>query len=524
MADLSDSTDTDHNCADETELLAAATRPNFFYLLEDEDSYAQEEEREENEDEQPAVIPAVQSLHKVSLKKKKKSKSKKEKIKPITEYKNEEKDSLDILVETLDTMKLPGSDFSADKNLLKIEKKFLNYESEQRKLFGSSIVKKFANQNNRDPRVQALDRKTKGYFLCQPVSLLWLRLSSTDLSMTIYYTSQDYTKSSFKFTHGPPYIQSQYDFFDATRSHDPSFYNSILQVMPLHVDSLLSFSDFFVYQGKFAEATEFVGRAIFSLEKSFHASFRPLDHGLDYNYYENRSLFLALFKYIDLIGRKGCWKCAFEYCKLLLNLSQGPYDDKDPMGCLFMIDFYAMKAADYNFLLSETYRSLCKLPDDNFLLPNFYYSHALATWHTSGPSEASLLLYEAFLAYPLIMKLLVEDKKVVMLTEEEEQAYLAYFSPIDTSSNSTINLIQKIYVQRAFHLWKEPRILNWLRDSMISFLLQATNPSSPSELSSLSHLNVYRHLLLSSICHFHHPSAISNIFFRFFRCEINCTA
>lgn len=52
-------------------------------------------------------------------------------------------------------------------------------------------------------------------------------------------------------------------------------------------------------------------------------------------------------KYIDILGRKGCSRTSLEYCKLLLSIC--PYND--PYGALLRIDFYALRAHEYDLYL-----------------------------------------------------------------------------------------------------------------------------------------------------------------------------
>jgi len=56
----------------------------------------------------------------------------------------------------------------------------------------------------------------------------------------------------------------------------------------------------------------------------------------------------CLVKYIDVLGRKGCSRTALEYCKLLLGLNP----KQDTHGVLLRIDYYAIRAKEYNFLLN----------------------------------------------------------------------------------------------------------------------------------------------------------------------------
>lgn len=61
-----------------------------------------------------------------------------------------------------------------------------------------------------------------------------------------------------------------------------------------------------------------------------------------------RSFFIALFRHILNVGQKGCYRTALELCKLLLNLSP----DDDPLAVSLMIDFYALRAQEYSWLVA----------------------------------------------------------------------------------------------------------------------------------------------------------------------------
>ena len=55
----------------------------------------------------------------------------------------------------------------------------------------------------------------------------------------------------------------------------------------------------------------------------------------------------CLVKYIDVLGRKGWCRTALEFCKLLLGL--GPQNDSH--GVLLRIDYYAIRAKEYEYIL-----------------------------------------------------------------------------------------------------------------------------------------------------------------------------
>lgn len=60
-----------------------------------------------------------------------------------------------------------------------------------------------------------------------------------------------------------------------------------------------------------------------------------------------RSLFIAVFKHLTFVGARACYRTAMEFCKLLLSLDP----ENDPLGVILAIDFYALRAQKYDWLI-----------------------------------------------------------------------------------------------------------------------------------------------------------------------------
>jgi len=91
-------------------------------------------------------------------------------------------------------------------------------------------------------------------------------------------------------------------------------------------------------------AAEFVERALFGFERAFHSVF-SVNTGLcrlAYTRTENRAFFLAIFRHLQFLGRRGCWRTALEFSKLLISLDPG----SDPLCAMLLIDFYALRARE----------------------------------------------------------------------------------------------------------------------------------------------------------------------------------
>ena len=88
------------------------------------------------------------------------------------------------------------------------------------------------------------------------------------------------------------------------------------------------------------------------------------------------SFFMSLFKFIDILGKEGCFRTALEYNKFLLKINVN-----DPTACLLSIDFNAISSKQYSYLLdfAKNYSHyLGSKTESLYLLPNFCYSVALA--------------------------------------------------------------------------------------------------------------------------------------------------
>ena len=87
---------------------------------------------------------------------------------------------------------------------------------------------------------------------------------------------------------------------------------------------------------------------------------------------------MTLVKFIDILGKKACYKAALEYNKFLVKLN--PL--MDPVGGLLILDYNAISARNYDFLINFV-EKFCKevYGTEKFsilFLPNFLYSCSLA--------------------------------------------------------------------------------------------------------------------------------------------------
>jgi hypothetical protein len=150
---------------------------------------------------------------------------------------------------------------------------------------------------------------------------------------------------------------------------------------------------------------------------------------LDYNRVENRGLFIVLFKHLLFVGGKACYRTALELCKLLLGLDI----NNDPLGVILMIDYYAIRSNQFEYLIDfyETFNSSKHLN----LLPNMIFSVALANYYLYRKNnddayleKANKLLEEALTKFPMVLLELLDKCNVIPDKEVEAHPFFAKVS------------------------------------------------------------------------------------------------
>ncbi|KAF9909931.1 Transcription factor 25 [Linnemannia zychae] len=340
-------------------------------------------------------------------------------------------------------------------HLLAVDTRFLDADAEMKKMFGARVV----NSEIKDRRYTKVAKKA---LLAQPRGT-WPVRKASGLSMDIVDQDEKEKTTTFKVVHSEYYQRTQLKFLAAVASYDPNNLVMLLRESPFHIDSLLQLSEVSKHNGDNGLAGEFIEQALFAFEKSFHSLFNIATGGvrLSFQEVENRSFFLALHRHIQFLGRRGCWRTAFEFNKLLLSL-----DPKhDELGSLLSIDFFALKAQEYVYL-QKLYE---RLKEEHGLsqLPNFAYSMALAQFHlevsqSKSHDESSKLLQRAILLFPSAVPLLAEQGS---FSVDSEMSGEAAFYPA-TDLPKILDLYIHLFVSRNFALWKEPEVISWLKTNV----------------------------------------------------------
>uniref|UniRef100_A0A3P8NVR5 Transcription factor 25 (basic helix-loop-helix) n=1 Tax=Astatotilapia calliptera TaxID=8154 RepID=A0A3P8NVR5_ASTCA len=405
-------------------------------------------------------------------------------------------DNIDLLLENLEqsnglSLQNDDSGVSDRRPVLHVEHRNLNSETELKRYFGARAV--LGDQRPRQ-RNRQFHRST---WMTSPKDS-WPRFSRPGISMTLLETKDGV--HYFTFEHSREYQQVQFKFLDAVESMDPNNIVALLQLNPYHIDSLLQLSDVCRIQEDQEMARDLIERALYSFECAFHPLF-SLTSGtsrLDYLRPENRAFYLALYKHMMFLEKRGCPRTALEYCKLILSLDP----DSDPLCMLLLIDFLALRSREYQSVLQlyqdwEEHRNLSQLP-------NFAFSTALCHFHLSqqenmDPEESHKQRHKADQLLQIALIMFPPDAAVTSHS---------FFGP-----NSQIRQLPALaeltglYVGRTCTLWREAAVMLWLEETVKEVLrrVDAKDPvvedcqNKRKQRYQSAPRNIHRHVLLSEI-------------------------
>ncbi|CAO3593621.1 unnamed protein product [Absidia cylindrospora] len=352
----------------------------------------------------------------------------------------------------------------ASRQLLCVNYRYLDSDAEMKRMFGSRVVNREARPSGR------LLKKTR---LATP-KVDWPSYQKQGLTMESLDES-----TCFAFKHQDIYQDIQLDYLNVITQHDPNGLVMLTHQHPYHVDSLLQLSEIAKQQGDWTVAGDCIDRALYASERGFHPHFN-LGSGnarLPYQRSENRSFFIAMVRHIQFLTRRGCWRTAFEFNKLLFSLS--PF--ADPTGALLSMDYYALSAREYRYVLSfgQTWQPDGEMyPKDLLNLPNFAFSTAYAKFkchqhqtttldtaehadmEEDNDADGSNMLRNAMAKFPGLVPQLLE---ALGESDATINQHLSFFA--STSTDNHLSLLLALYIHRTHELWKEPEVLSWFKSN-----------------------------------------------------------
>jgi len=219
---------------------------------------------------------------------------------------------------------------------------------------------------------------------------------------------------------------------------------------------------------------------------------------LPYKEETNRSFFVAFLRYIQHLSRRGCSRTALEYCKLVLKL-----DFKDPLRILLIIDLFAIRSSQYQYLLNlfNDKNHLIVYPDSEttvnlHMLPNFLYSCSLAKFHLSQSKEmktndADQLLQQAIIMFPELLAPLFAKLNEHLIYDDIDNGTVD-MAPHDFLNRPSpllpISQLLSLYVDHSHSLWKETNVLLWLKRN-INQVLKRVDATDPAIVSNAKKVN-----------------------------------
>ncbi|MED6149946.1 hypothetical protein PIB30_067475 [Stylosanthes scabra] len=513
---------------------------NPFDLLNDDQDSDPAEEQDQGDDLISTNETVVRydnkeesSLKKDTTSKSKKKKKKKNKDSSVANKGGDEKE-LDLILENLSldvnssseqnvSMKAKALN-AKDKNksgkqnaisVLQVDPKYLNAENELKRIFGSKVVKSFesssSSSNNQASSSRQIRGVRRGHYNLRKTVLVtpaghWPRWDGS-FSMELLETKNRY--NYFKYVHSSSYSQAQGAFEASKAINDLNALASVLLYHPYHLDSLLTMAEYFKVVGEQQMSADAIAKCLYALECAWHPMFTPLQGNcqLKFGQDTNKPMFTALFTHMKNLDRRGCHRSALEVCKLLLSL-----DSDDPMGAIFCIDYFALRAEEYAWLekFSEEYKS------DNsiWLFPNISFSLAICRFYLereaasndasvdSEKSSSSDLMKQALMLHPSVIKKLV-DKVPLKDRIWTDILKHAFFRSDHTGIQSQDHLIN-IYVERNYLIWKLPDLQKLLSDAALQVVKTVENNQTEvkdwacvRKEAFSSEKNEYGHLLVS---------------------------
>jgi hypothetical protein len=527
--------------SDEEEDDAPSKAFNPFDLLTDEDGAtpsdaSEEEEEEEEEEPEEAPRPTPPS---------KKTKAKKKA--PAAAVAEEKEEDIDAILQELDIT--PSSSIAqADPSSSQIDAAFrslfavtpanLRAEEELKRMFGSMGMRggtreaedpaaAFAGASRRVRRLAARGLLTRiqqrggstGGGSLRPGVLItprdtWPRPDGSVSMQAGVPDSQGHPTFTLVFNDTYRAQQSLYEEVQAT--HDPNAVAAMLRSHPFHLDALLTMADVYRSMAEHTYADEMIERCVYVLEMAWPPGFfSAAGHGTARVAYNeaNEPLFIALFRYIQTMGRRGLHRTALEVCKLVLQL-----DESDPMGVLQTIDYFAVRSGQYEYL-QQLLEGQGTDGDSGSvaLFPNMVFSLALSKWYQenkqSDKSASENLLVKAILLHPLVVVRLqakLAEQGVGKDSKWADALNHPLYKHSSDGRNAGLSHLINIFVERQAALWKAGPVQDWLfgavrkacasnTDDLPNGVFAATweairqQAFPPSEDNTYSHLRLFEY-------------------------------
>ncbi|KAI0301899.1 transcriptional repressor TCF25-domain-containing protein [Multifurca ochricompacta] len=418
--------------------------------------------------------------------------------------------------------------------LLSVSLSHLNPDVEMRRFFGAKVVSASKNEPGssskarRQPTTQRsnLTRPRSNWSPAKLREGLTLRFL-TDDEITTKAALSPWSNNEKYWTaeYSKRYKGATHAFMQTVHSGDPEGFYAILRNVPWHADTLLQLAELYSHREEHGQAADFIERSLFTYERAFVGAFTFTNgmNRLDFDRVENRPFFLALHKQVIDLQRRGIYRTAFEFARLLLSLD--PWSD--PHGAYLHLDYLAIKSGMHSWLLSlsELFapvvsKSLghspeleeCRSSETTICaLPGWAYARALALRADGDRAPQSTeSLRQAVLNFPSIVPLLADKAEIELSAEVRSHPAFRIYTRHDSglAEESLLNLLSNIYVQRSHSLWKDPTRSTWFAETVTELVQTGQLPPKATATPGFSRLrnllrrsedfdiSIYRHVVV----------------------------
>ncbi|KAF8623167.1 hypothetical protein AX17_007523 [Amanita inopinata Kibby_2008] len=438
---------------------------------------------------------------------------------------------------------MSSADSQSFSKLLSVSLAHLDSEAELRRFFGAKVIqanKTSSGSGDASAGAGGRRRQQGGGLrsnLTKPKPTWWAARQREGLSIRAYGQEEVREKMErlgleevgeekwWTVEYSKKYKSMTRAFMRTVMSGDPQGFWNLLGKLPWHADTLLQVAEIYRHREEWAQAVDFIDRALYTYERSFIGAFNFTSgqNRLDFDRVENRPFFLAIHRQITDLHRRGCVRTAFEFARLLYSLD--PWTD--PHGALFHLDLLALKAPGMGQWLLDVYdvfasrrRYRGKGKDggdarmDPSVLPGWAYSRALAMWMAEDAKKdtdhkaSSDALKEAVMSFPAVVLLLAGkiDAEVPNSIRTHKDFDIKMDGSYLSLADSMFHMLSHLYAQHASGVWKEPAHTTWFSSVLasLSSTLPSTLPITPQradfvhlyERSPNLRYSAYRHVLV----------------------------
>nr|XP_034839578.1 transcription factor 25 [Maniola hyperantus] len=336
-------------------------------------------------------------------------------------------------------------------SIFSVRKMHLNVSNELNRLFGPDD----ADGNRKKPKQQSKD------IVRNPITpLKTYPFKNMGLSMAVVTTRDDITY--FVYNHNTEYQRRHRELIaHIEQGNDPQGVPILQSFANMHVEGMLELFRLYCRAEEYSNANSLLENLIGYLQFTAHPLFNitNVSTRLEYTYVENRAFHIAILLYSYLLSNKACHRTALELAKMLMNL-----DPSDPLGVIFIIDTFAIRAREYAWLIEAI--DYWEVNRDAKYLFNMKYSYALAHFHVLNNKKEDLkladkLLKDALMLFPMGLLAILSTTTLPLTSRTEKISSHRLFTTYARTIFPLRDVI-KLYAAMIGSRWVEPPVLEWL--------------------------------------------------------------